>query len=121
MTFLYSGHEQDHKRGVGIFLGPRATASLLGYWQISNRVIIAKLQANPFNMNIIQVYAPTCASSEEELENFYDDLDKAMRQCRSQEINLVMGDLNAKVGKGQYQDIVGPYGLVQGMIEETYG
>jgi len=34
-----------------------------------------------------------------------------MRQCRSQEINLVMGDLNAKVGKGQYQDIVGPYGL----------
>jgi len=72
-------------------------------------------------MNIIQIYAPTGASSEEELDNFYDDLDKAMRQCCSQEINLVMGDLNAKVGKGQYQDIVGPYGLVQGMIEETYG
>jgi len=54
---------------------------------------------------------PTCASSEEELENFYDDLDKAMRQCCSQEINLVMGDLNAKVGKGQYQDIVGQHGL----------
>ena len=36
MTFLYSGHEQDHKRGVGIFLGPRETASLLGYWPISD-------------------------------------------------------------------------------------
>jgi len=57
------------------------------------------------------IYTPTCVSSEEELENFYDDLDKGMRQCRLQEINLVMGDLNAKVGKGQYQDIVGPYGL----------
>ena len=54
-------------------------------------------------MNIIHAYAPTYASSEEELENFYDDLDK-----------------NAKVGKGQYQDIVGPYGWVQWTIEETY-
>jgi len=91
MTFLYSGHKQDHKRGVGVFLGPRATASLLGYWPISDRVIIAKLQARPFNMNIIQVTCSNimiCASSEEELDNFYDDLDKAMRQCRLQEINL---------------------------------
>jgi len=42
---------------------------------------------------------------------FCTDLDKAMRQCRSQEINIVMGDLNAKVRKGQYQDTVQPYGL----------
>ena len=40
---------------------------LLGYWM---QVSIAKLQARPFNMNIIQVYALTCASSEEEWENF---------------------------------------------------
>jgi len=99
-SFLYSGHEQDHKRGVGIFLGPCSTASLLGYWPISDRVIIAKLQAKPFNMNIIHAYAPTCASSEEELENFYDDLDKAKRQCRAQEINLVIWRFECKSWEG---------------------
>ena len=34
-----------------------------------------------------------------------------MRQCQSQEINIAMGDLKAKVGKGRYQDIVGLFGL----------
>jgi len=72
-------------RRVGIFLGLYAAASLLDYWPVivSDRVIVAKLQAKPFNVNIIQVYAPTSASSEEEMEHFSTNLDKAMRQCQS--------------------------------------
>ena len=34
-----------------------------------------------------------------------------MRQCQSEEVNIIMGGLNAKVGQGRYQDIVGPFGL----------
>ena len=111
VTFVYSGADKDHVRGVGIFLGPRVAASLLGYWPVSDRVIIAKIKAQPFNMNIIQVYAPTSSSSDDDLETFYADMDKAMNQCQSQEVNIVLGDMNAKVGKGRYHDIVGPWGL----------
>ena len=49
-------------------------------------------------MSIIQVYAPTRASSEEEIEDFYSDLEDAHKKCGNQDIVIVMGDLNAKVG-----------------------
>ena len=67
-------------------------------------------------MSIIQVYAPTSEHTDEEIEAFYEDIDKAKRQCKSQEIVLVMGDLNAKVGKGKMGNTVGPHGL--GTINE---
>ena len=66
-----------------------------------------KLFSKPFNLSIIQVYAPTSASSEEEIA-FYNDLDDAYKQCGSQELVVVMGDLNAKVGTEQDpQKVVG--------------
>jgi len=38
-----------------------------------------KLNAKPFNLNVIQVYAPTSASTEEELDDFYEESDKCKR------------------------------------------
>ena len=110
-TFVYSGDEKLHVGGTGILLSHQASSAMLGYWAVSDRVIMVKLHAKPFNINIIQVYAPTSTSSEEALEDFYANVDKAMKECKSQEIKIVMGDLNAIVGEGRYQDIVGPHGL----------
>ena len=72
-----------------------------------------KLFRKPFNLSIIQVYAPTSASSEEEIEAFYNDLDDAYKQCGSQEMVVVMGDLYAKVGTEQdpQKVVVGQHGL----------
>ena len=71
-----------------------------------------KLQAKPFNIAIIQVYAPTSESSEDELATFYCDLDKAKKECKSQEVVIMMGDLNAKVGSATRSNyVVGPHGL----------
>ena len=89
----------------------KVTGSLMGYWAISDRVIVVKLSGKSFNINIVQVYAPTSNSDDNELETFYEDVNKALRQCKSQEIVVVMGDLTAKVGQGTYSDVVGPHGL----------
>ena len=62
-------------------------------------------------LSIVQVYAPTSKNGDNELETFYEDVNKALRQCNSQEIVVVMGDLNAKVEQGTYSDVVGPHGL----------
>ena len=72
-----------------------------------------KLFSKPFNLSIIQVYVPTSASSEEEIDAFYNDLDDAYKQCGSQEMVVVMGDLNAKVGTEQdpQKVVVGKHGL----------
>ena len=109
-TFIYAGGD-SHSRGVGLVLSKDVARALIGYWAISDRILVAKLQGRPFNICIIQVYAPTTECSEQDIEVFYEQLHQAKKQCKSQEILIVMGDLNAKVGQGRYEDIVGPHGL----------
>ena len=109
ITVIYSGDER-HQQGVGVLLDKERAKSVIGFWAISGRVVLVKLKGHPFNMSIIQVYALTPEHTEE-IEAFYEDIDKAKRQCKSQEIMLVMGDLNAKVGKGKVGNTVRPHGL----------
>ena len=59
--------------------------------------MIIKLKAKPFNINLIQVYARTSSRCDEEVEEFYNNIDNCLKECKSQEITIVMGDLNAKV------------------------
>ena len=97
--------------GVGIELGKEAERSLAGYYAISDRVLLIRLKGKPFDTCIIQVYAPTCDHSDEEVESFYNDVQKAMQHCKRHDVIFVMGDLNAKVGRGREESIVGDYGL----------
>ncbi|ELU12395.1 hypothetical protein CAPTEDRAFT_212105 [Capitella teleta] len=46
--------------------------ALKGFLAISDRVILVKLHSKPMDANIIQVYAPTCDSSTEDIEDFYE-------------------------------------------------
>ena len=61
---------------------------------------------------IIQVYALTTAADDEEIEQFYEELDniiKTHKKCR--DMLLVIGDYNAKIGEGRDNKTVGPHGL----------
>ena len=109
-TLIYSGGTK-HERGVGILFNENTAKSLKGWWGVSDRVIVAKLESKPFDIGIIQVYAPTSTHEDEEVEKFYEDLDKGMKQLKSQDVKIVMGDFNAKVGNERNEDIVGPWGL----------
>ena len=92
---------------------PHISSYVIGHWPVSDRILVIKLRGQHFNISIIQVYAPTSQSSESDIDNFYDDLDKAKDHCKSQEIIIIMGDLNAKVGEGRFDNVVGEYGLGQ--------
>ncbi len=107
-TMIYSGG-QNHERGVGILFSQASARSLMGYWPISDRVLLSKLNARPLNMNIIQVYAPRSNSSEEEIEKFHEDMETAKKQCKSQEVTIIMGDF--KVGNKREDSTLGPHGL----------
>lgn len=108
--FIYSGGDK-HERGVGVMVSGEAIGSLKGYWAVSDRVILVKLYGKPMDINIIQVYAPTSEAEEVEIDQFYENVDNVLMQCKRHEINIVMGDLNAKVGKGRVDRVVGPFGL----------
>ena len=94
-----------------MILDKELSKSVEGYWAISERVLLTKISARPFNIALIQVYSPTADAEEEEIDQFYEELDTAKKHCKSQEVVIIMGDLNAKVGRGRDEDTVGPHGL----------
>ena len=69
--------------------------------------MIMKLKAKPFSINLVQMYAPTSSSSDEEVEEFYNNIDYCLKQFKSQDITIVMGDFNAKVGVEKHANIAG--------------
>ena len=66
---IYSGGS-IHERGVGLILDKETSKSIKEYWGVLDRVLLVKLTGSPLDINIIQVYALTSASTEEELDNF---------------------------------------------------
>ena len=109
-NMIYSGGE-DHKNEVGIILRNEVAKSLIGYWPTSDRVVMVKLQAKPFNINMIQVYAPTQDYDGETIEEFYEQIQSAVSYTKSSDIICIMGYLNAKIGNVKDSKIISNYGL----------
>ncbi|RUS89973.1 hypothetical protein EGW08_002240 [Elysia chlorotica] len=73
--------------------------------------MLIKLCGQPFNISIIQTYAPTSDYSDDEIEEYYEEIQTVLRHVKSTDVLIIMGDFNAKVGKGKEGDTVGNYGL----------
>ncbi|GFN95723.1 craniofacial development protein 2-like [Plakobranchus ocellatus] len=109
-TLIYSGGH-THERGFGILFDV-TRAKCLGSWcLISDRVVEAKLVAKLLNLGIIQVYAPTSDSEDVEAEKFYEEIEKAKGYTKSQDVLIIMGDFNPKVGDERVKDVVGSSGI----------
>jgi len=89
---IWSGNEQKHEAGVGLLLSNRAREALLGYKAVSDRVLVARFQARPFNMSVVQVYAPTSDGTEEQVEQFYADLETTLDDIPKKDIVVIAGD-----------------------------
>ena len=73
-TLYYSGDQTKHIHGVGFLAHKDIRNSIMGCNTISSRLASIRLCATPFNLTIIQVYATTTDHSEEEIEDFYNEL-----------------------------------------------
>ena len=68
-------------------------------------------QDKPFNITVIQDYAPTSNVEEAESEWFYEDLQDLLELITPKEILFIMGDWNAKVGIQETPGVTGKFGL----------
>ena len=66
-------------------------------------------QGKPFNITVIQVYAPT--SNAEEAERFYEDLQDLLELTAKKDVLFIIGDWNAKVGSQETPGVTGKFGL----------
>ena len=68
-------------------------------------------QGKPFNITIIQVYAPTSNAEEAEVERFYEGLQDLLELTPKKDVLFIIGDWNAKVGSQQTPEVKGKFGL----------
>ena len=68
-------------------------------------------QGKPFNITVIQDYAPTTNAKEAEVECFYDDLQDLLELPPKKDVLFIIGDWNAKVGSQEIHGVTGKFGF----------
>ena len=74
-------------------------------------MISVRFQGKPFNITVIQVYAPTRNDEEAEVERFYEDLQDLLELTPKRDVLFIIGDWNAKVGSQEIPGVTGKFGL----------
>ena len=115
ITILHSGHSVDHARGVGIFLKGEAAKALISWEPVSDRIITARLHCRHVKVSIIQAYAPTTVTDDQEKDAFYDRLLDTVNELPSHDLKILMGDFNAQINNDRqnFESIIGPHGIAK--------
>ena len=95
----------------------RVRNAVLGCNLKNDRMISVRLQGKPFNITVMQAYAPTSKAKEVEVEQFYEDLQDLLELTPKRDILFIIGDWNAKVGSQETPGVTGKFGL--GMRKEA--
>src|SRR5574337_1259423 len=74
-------------------------------------MISVLFQGRPFNITVIQVYAPTSNTEEAEVERFYEDLQDLLELIPKKDVLFIIGDWNAKVGSQETPGVTDKFGL----------
>ena len=95
--YIYNCEQESLRiNGVAIMVNKRVQNAVLGYNLKNDRMISVHFQGKPFNITVIQVYAPT--TNAEEAELFYEDLQDFLELIPKRDVLFIIGDWNAKVG-----------------------
>ena len=109
----YCGQESLRRNGVAIMVNKRVQNAVLG-WNLKNdRKISVYFQGKPFNITVIQVYAPTSNTEEAEAEWFYEDIQdlSELTPPPKKKVLFITGDWNVKVGSQETRGVTGKFGL----------
>ncbi|XP_071646707.1 craniofacial development protein 2-like [Temnothorax longispinosus] len=121
VTIMKSGHMllqknsdiDSHIRGVALLIHKKLKHLVTKTKAISDRVIYVVLRLNnKCSIQIIQAYAPTSASTEEDIEQFYEDL-TAAKSAEKTKFTIITDNFNAKIGAMTQADppYIGVFGL----------
>ena len=93
----------------------RVQNAVLGCSLKNDRMIFVCFQGKPFNITVIQVYAPTSNAEEAEVEQFYEDLQDLLEHTTQKDVLFIIGDWNTKVGSQKTPGVTGKLALECGM------
>ena len=110
----YSGQESLRRNEVAIIVNKRVRNAVLGCNLKNDRMISVRFRGKPFNITVIQVYAPTSNAEEAEVEQFYEDLHDLLELAPKKDVLFIIGDRNAKVGSQETPWVTSKFGLGTG-------
>ena len=88
----YYGQESLRRNGVAIIVNKRVRNAVLECSLKNDRVISVRFQGKPFNIMVIQVYAPMSSAEEAEVERFYEDLQDLLELTPKKDVCFIIGD-----------------------------
>ena len=107
----YCGQESLRRNGVAIMVNKRVQNAVLECNLKNDRMISVRFQGKPFNITVIQVYAPSSNAEEAEVERFYEDLQDLLELIPKKDVLYIIGNWNAKVGRQEIPGGTGKLGL----------
>ena len=107
----YCGQESLRRNGIAIMVNKRVRNAVLGCNPKNDRMISVRFQGKPFNITVIQVYAPTSNAEEGEVERFYGGLQDLLELKPKKDVLFTIGHWNEKVGSQQTPGVTGKFGL----------
>ena len=107
----YCRQEFLRRNGVALTVNKGTWKGVLAWNIRNNRMISVCFHGKPFNISLIQVYAPTSNAKELEVEWFYEDLHELLELIPKKDVLFIIGDWNAKVGSQEILRVTGKFGL----------
>ena len=96
----------------------RVQNAVLGCNLKNDRMISVRFQGKPFNITVIQVYAPTSNTEEAEVEWFYEHLQDLLELTPKKDVLFIIEDWNAKVGSQETPGVTANLALEYGMKQD---
>ena len=87
----YCRQESFRRNGVAIMVNKRVRNAVLGCNLKNDKMISVRFQGKPFNITVIQVYAPTSNAEEAEVEWFYEDLQDLLELTPKKDVLFITG------------------------------
>ena len=88
----YCGQESLRRNGVAIMVNKKVQNAVLGCNLKNDSMISVHFQGKPFNITVIQAYAPTGNTEEAEVEWFYEDLQDLLELTPRKDVHFIIGD-----------------------------
>ena len=107
----YCGQESLRRNGEAIMVNKRVQNAVLGCNLKNDRMISVYFQGKPFNITVIQVYAPTSNPEEVEVEWFCEDQQDLLELTPKKDDVFIIGDWNEKIGSQETARVTGKFYL----------
>jgi exonuclease III len=111
-TILYGKCNEQRQFGTGFAVHKSLIPNIREFKDINPRISVLTMKAQFFDITFINVHAPSEDKSQEEKDDFYDCVDSTLNALPQYRIRIVLGDLNAKIGKEAiFRPIIGSHSL----------